>query len=73
MGDGPNDIGSSRYHLMRACEDSLRRLKTDYIDIYHMHGFDGLTLVEEVLGTLDTLVRSGKVRYIACSNSPVGT
>ncbi|HEY4383323.1 MAG TPA: aldo/keto reductase, partial [Ktedonobacteraceae bacterium] len=68
MGDGPNDLGSSRYHLIRACEDSLRRLNTDHIDIYTMHGFDALTPVEEVLRTLDTLVQSGKVRYIACSN-----
>ena len=67
-GPGPNDLGSSRYHLLRACEDSLRRLGTDVIDIYHMHGFDALTPVEEVLSTLDTLVKSGKVRYIACSN-----
>jgi aryl-alcohol dehydrogenase-like predicted oxidoreductase len=65
---GPNDIGSSRYHLIQACEASLRRLGTDYIDIYHLHGFDALTPVEEVLSTLDNLVRSGKVRYIACSN-----
>jgi aryl-alcohol dehydrogenase-like predicted oxidoreductase len=68
LGEGPNDVGSSRYHILRACEASLRRLGTDYIDIYHMHGFDGLTPVEETLETLDTLVRSGKVRYIACSN-----
>jgi aryl-alcohol dehydrogenase-like predicted oxidoreductase len=68
MGDGPNDIGSSRYHLISACEASLQRLETDYIDIYHLHGFDALTPVEEVLSTLDTLVKSGKVRYIACSN-----
>lgn len=68
FGDGPNDAGSSRYHILRACEGSLRRLGTDYIDIYHMHGFDELTPVEETLETLDTLVRSGKVRYIACSN-----
>lgn len=67
-GKGPNDLGSSRYHLIRACEASLRRLNTDVIDIYHMHGFDALTPVEEVLETLDTLVRGGKVRYIACSN-----
>ena len=64
----PNEIGSSRYHILRACEGSLRRLGTDYIDIYHMHGFDAVTPVEETLQTLDTLVRSGKVRYIACSN-----
>lgn len=68
MGDGPNDFSSSRYHLMRQCEDSLRRLQTDHIDIYHMHGFDGLTPVEETLRTLDDLVQSGKVRYVACSN-----
>ena len=68
MGDGPNDFGSSREHLIRACEDSLKRLNTDHIDIYHMHGFDGNTPVEETLRTLDDLVTSGKVRYIACSN-----
>jgi len=68
MGKGPNELGSSRYHLIQACEASLRRLNTDVIDIYHMHGFDALTPVEEVLNTLDTLVRQGKVRYIACSN-----
>jgi aryl-alcohol dehydrogenase-like predicted oxidoreductase len=64
----PNDVGSSRYHLIRACEASLRRIGTDYIDIYHLHGFDALTPVEEVLSTLNQLVISGKVRYIACSN-----
>jgi aryl-alcohol dehydrogenase-like predicted oxidoreductase len=68
MGPGPNDIGSSRYHLISACEASLRRLGTNYIDIYHLHGFDALTPVEEVLSTLNNLVTSGKVRYIACSN-----
>ncbi|MBK9143099.1 MAG: aldo/keto reductase [Candidatus Melainabacteria bacterium] len=68
MGDGPNDLGSSRHHLIKACEDSLRRLGTDYIDLYFMHGFDAVTPVEEVLSTLDTLVKSGKVRYIGCSN-----
>jgi aryl-alcohol dehydrogenase-like predicted oxidoreductase len=68
MGDGPNDLGSSRSHLIGACEDSLRRLGTDYIDIYHMHGFDATTPVEETLSTLNHLVTSGKVRYIACSN-----
>jgi aryl-alcohol dehydrogenase-like predicted oxidoreductase len=68
MGDGPNDLGSSRHHLVHACEASLKRLGTDYIDIYHLHGFDGTTPVEETLDTLNTLVRSGKVRYIACSN-----
>jgi aryl-alcohol dehydrogenase-like predicted oxidoreductase len=68
MGPGPNDLGSSRHHLIQACEASLKRLGTDYIDIYHLHGFDALTPVEEVLSTLDNLVKSGKVRYIACSN-----
>ena len=68
MGPGPNDLGSSRYHLTKACEASLRRLGTDYIDIYHLHGFDALTPIEEVLSTLNQLVVSGKVRYIACSN-----
>jgi aryl-alcohol dehydrogenase-like predicted oxidoreductase len=68
LGKGPNDVGSSRYHLIRACEASLRRLATDTIDIYHLHGFDALTPVDEVLSTLDHLVTSGKVRYIACSN-----
>ncbi len=68
MGDGPNDLGSSRYHLIQACEASLRRVGTDYIDVYHLHGFDLTTPIEETLQTLNTLVQSGKVRYIACSN-----
>jgi aryl-alcohol dehydrogenase-like predicted oxidoreductase len=68
MGDGVNDFGSSRHHLIEQCEASLRRLGTDYIDIYHMHGFDANTPVEETMNTLNTLVQSGKVRYIACSN-----
>lgn len=68
MGDGPNDFGSSRLHLLKACEDSLRRLKTDYIDVYYLHGFDANTPVQETLRALDDLVQSGKVRYIACSN-----
>lgn len=68
MGDGPNDVGSSRHHLLQACEASLQRLGTDYIDIYHLHGFDAQTPIEETLQTLNTLVQSGKVRYIACSN-----
>jgi aryl-alcohol dehydrogenase-like predicted oxidoreductase len=68
MADGPNDLGSSRHHLVQACEASLRRLGTDYIDIYHLHGFDALTPIDEVLSTLDNFVTSGKVRYIACSN-----
>ena len=68
MGTGPNDRGNSRHHLLNACDASLRRLGTDYIDIYQMHGFDTLSPVEETLSTLDTLVRNGKVRYIGCSN-----
>jgi aryl-alcohol dehydrogenase-like predicted oxidoreductase len=68
MADGANDLGSSRHHLLASCEASLRRLGTDFIDIYHMHAFDAQTPVEETLKTLDTLVESGKVRYIACSN-----
>jgi aryl-alcohol dehydrogenase-like predicted oxidoreductase len=68
MGEGPNDYGSSRFHIMKQCDASLKRLGTDYIDIYHMHGFDAMTPVEEVLKTLDNLVTSGKVRYLACSN-----
>ncbi len=68
LGDGPNDVGSSRYHLRRALEASLRRLGTDYIDIYHLHGFDALTPIDEVQDTLNTFVREGKVRYIAASN-----
>jgi aryl-alcohol dehydrogenase-like predicted oxidoreductase len=66
--NGGNSVGSSRYHLLNACEASLKRLGTDYIDVYHLHGFDALTPVEETLKTLDHLVTSGKVRYIACSN-----
>ena len=68
MGDGPNDRGTSRYHLRRALEGSLRRLGTDYVDIYHLHGFDALTPIEEVQETLNTFVREGKERYIAASN-----
>lgn len=68
MGDGPNEKGASRYHLIKACEASLKRLGTDHIDVYFMHGFDALTPVEETLAALDNLVTSGKVRYIGCSN-----
>jgi aryl-alcohol dehydrogenase-like predicted oxidoreductase len=68
MGDSLNDLGSSRHYLIRACEASLRRLNIDYIDVYHLHGFDAITPVEEAVKALDTLVQSGKVRYIACSN-----
>jgi aryl-alcohol dehydrogenase-like predicted oxidoreductase len=68
MSDAINDYGSSRSHLIKACEGSLKRLNTDNIDIYHMHGFDANTPVEETLNALDQLVQSGKIRYIACSN-----
>lgn len=68
MSQEVNDFGSSRAHLIRSCEDSLRRLDTDHIDIYHMHGFDGNTPVEETLSALNNLIQSGKVRYIGCSN-----
>src|SRR3984893_19000986 len=67
-GPGDNDVGSSRHHLIKACESSLRRLGTDYIDLYQLHGFDALTPVEETLSALDDMVRSGKVLYIGCSN-----
>jgi aryl-alcohol dehydrogenase-like predicted oxidoreductase len=67
-GPGPNDQGSSRFHLTQVVEGSLRRLGTDYIDLYQLHGFDALTPVEEALSTLDDLVRAGKIRYIGCSN-----
>ena len=68
LGNGPNDVGSSRYHLIQSAERSLKRLGTDYIDIYHLHAFDAITPVEETLRALDDLVSEGKVRYIACSN-----
>ena len=68
MGSGPNDAGSSRYHLVRACEASLRRLKTDVIDLYQLHEWDGVTPLEETMEALDLLVRQGKVRHIGCSN-----
>jgi aryl-alcohol dehydrogenase-like predicted oxidoreductase len=68
MGQGPNDRGASRYHLIRACEASLTRLKTDYIDLYQLHEWDGLTPLDETLAALDQLVRSGKVRYVGVSN-----
>jgi aryl-alcohol dehydrogenase-like predicted oxidoreductase len=68
FGTGPNDVGSSRAHLIKACEGSLRRLGTDYIDLYQLHGFDAFTPVEEVMHALDDLVRAGKIRYIGCSN-----
>jgi aryl-alcohol dehydrogenase-like predicted oxidoreductase len=68
MGAGPNDAGLSRYHIINGLEASLRRLGTDHIDIYHVHEWDGQTPLEETMETLDTLVRSGKVRYLAASN-----
>jgi aryl-alcohol dehydrogenase-like predicted oxidoreductase len=68
MAAGPNNLGSSRSHLIEQCNASLQRLGTDYIDIYHMHGFDATTPIDETLDALNTLVHSGKVRYIACSN-----
>jgi len=67
-GDGPNDVGSSRYHLISSVEGSLKRLGTDYIDLYQLHGFDAMAPVEETLKSLDELVRAGKIRYIGCSN-----
>lgn len=68
FGGGPNDAGSSRHHMTQQLHGSLKRLKTDYIDVYHMHAFDAQTPMEEVLSTLDHFVRAGKIRYIACSN-----
>ena len=68
MGDGPNDAGLSRHHLVRECEASLRRLGTDHIDLYQLHEWDGVTPLEETLSALDDLVRAGKVRYVGASN-----
>jgi hypothetical protein len=68
MGEGPNDAGLSRHHIMRAVDASLRRLRTDYIDLYQVHEWDGQTPLQETLQALDDLVRSGKVRYIGVSN-----
>ncbi|MBS0205374.1 MAG: aldo/keto reductase [Planctomycetes bacterium] len=67
-GEGPNNVGSSRFHLIKAVEGSLQRLGTDYIDLFQLHGFDASTPVEETLATLEQLVRAGKIRYIGCSN-----
>ncbi len=67
-GPGPNDIGSSRWHLINACDAALQRLQTDHIDLFQLHGFDALTPVEETLSALDDLVRAGKIRYVGCSN-----
>jgi aryl-alcohol dehydrogenase-like predicted oxidoreductase len=68
MGDGPNDAGLSRHHLLTACEASLRRLRTDHIDLYQVHEWDGRTPLDETLQALDDLVHAGKVRYVGCSN-----
>jgi aryl-alcohol dehydrogenase-like predicted oxidoreductase len=68
MGAGPNDAGLSRHHIRQQVEASLRRLRTDHIDIYHVHEWDGLTPLEETLETLDTLVKDGKIRYLGVSN-----
>ncbi|RYG45126.1 aldo/keto reductase, partial [bacterium] len=68
MGPGANDVGASRIHLTRSIDEQLKRLGTDYIDLYQMHGFDAVTPVEETLATLDGFVKAGKVRYIGCSN-----
>ena len=68
MGDGPNDAGSSRSRLIKAVEDALRRLGTDYIDLLQLHAFDAGTPIEEVLSTLDSLVRAGKLRHVGVSN-----
>ncbi len=67
-GDGPNDVGSSRFHLIRTIEAQLRRLGTDYIDLFQLHGFDAMTPIEETLATLDRLVQDGKIRYLGASN-----
>jgi aryl-alcohol dehydrogenase-like predicted oxidoreductase len=69
-GPGPNDVGSSRHRLLKAVDAALKRLDTDYIDLLQLHGFDGFTPIEEVLYTLDSLVRAGKLRYIGVSNFP---
>ena len=68
FGTGPNDVGSSRYHLIQSLERSLKRLGTDYVDVYHLHAFDATSPVEETLQALNHMVLAGKVRYIACSN-----
>jgi len=68
MGEGPNDAGLSRHHILRACEASLRRLRTDHIDLYQAHEWDGTTPLEETLEAFDALVRAGKVRYVGVSN-----
>ncbi|HVX36310.1 MAG TPA: aldo/keto reductase [Hyphomicrobium sp.] len=68
LGSGPNDVGSSRFHLLKSCDEALKRLQTDHIDVFHLHGFDAMTPPEEALATLDQLVRAGKIRYVGVSN-----
>lgn len=68
LGEGPNDVGSSRFHLTKTIDESLKRLGTDYIDLFQLHGFDAMTPVEEVLSTLDGFVKAGKIRYLGVSN-----
>jgi aryl-alcohol dehydrogenase-like predicted oxidoreductase len=68
VGPGPNDLGSSRFHLIDTVDKSLRRLGTDYIDLYQLHAFDAITPIEEAVSTLNDLVRAGKIRYVGCSN-----
>lgn len=72
LGDGPNDAGSSRIRLIHTVEDALKRLDTDYLDLLQLHAFDAGTPVDEVLSTLDSLVRTGKVRHVSVSNSQGG-
>jgi aryl-alcohol dehydrogenase-like predicted oxidoreductase len=67
-GEGPNDVGSSRFHLIKSCEQALKRLNTDYIDLFQLHGFDAMTPIEETLSALDDLIGAGKIRYVGCSN-----
>ena len=68
FGEGPNEVGSSRFHLIRSVDKALQRLGTDYIDLFQLHGFDAVTPIEEIVTTLDDLVRAGKLRYVGCSN-----
>jgi aryl-alcohol dehydrogenase-like predicted oxidoreductase len=68
FGEGPNNVGSSRFHLIKTVDAQLKRLGTDYIDLYQLHGFDAKTPVEEAVNVLDDLVRAGKIRYVGCSN-----
>ncbi|MGV8872823.1 MAG: aldo/keto reductase [Rhodococcus sp. (in: high G+C Gram-positive bacteria)] len=67
-GSGPNDVGLSKHHIVRACEQSLQRLNTDYIDLYQLHEWDGATPLDETAGAMDALIRDGKIRYVGCSN-----